>query len=42
MAAAVAQGALAAGFINEDAAHGLGGGGEEMGAPVEFGIGLAG
>jgi hypothetical protein len=38
----MAQCAFAADFVNEDAAHGLSGGGEEMGAPVDFGIGIAG
>jgi hypothetical protein len=41
LVAAVAQGALAAGFVNQDAAHRLGGSAEEMGAAIELWIGLA-
>ena len=34
----VAHGAFAAGLVNENAAHGLGGGGEEMGTAIELWI----
>ena len=37
LVSAVTQGTLAAGFVNEDAAHCLGGGGKEMGA-TELGL----
>ena len=37
-AGAVADGAFAASFVDEDAANGLGGGGEKMGAIGKFGI----
>ena len=36
--AAVAEGVFAARLVDEEAAHGLGGGGEEMGAVGELGI----
>jgi len=42
LAAAVPQGALAAGDIDEDAAHGFGGGGKEVGAALPLAIVAAG
>src|SRR6266446_1558683 len=41
-AAAVAKGAFAAGFLNQDAAHGLGGGGEKMRAVCKLRLFVAG